>query len=150
MKPICPPVLQWGRARSNLRATWSALAAILWIVGGLPWSSLAQVTNVGSALSFDGTTNAVVIASAFQGFPSATITVEFWARSTDSTKDGSLFSYGAGGEPNSFLVHDQRNLSLLLNSSWRITTGIAINDGAWHHVAVAWSTAGPLQIFKDG
>ncbi|HXJ56525.1 MAG TPA: LamG-like jellyroll fold domain-containing protein [Verrucomicrobiae bacterium] len=150
MKPICPPVLQWGRARSNVRATWSALAAILWIVGGLPWSSLAQVTNVGNALSFDGTTNAVVIASAFQGFPSATITVEFWARSTDSTKDGSLFSYGAGGEPNSFLVHDQRNLSLLLNSSWRITTGIAINDGAWHHVAIAWSTSGPLQLFKDG
>src|SRR5262249_38375301 len=93
---------------------------------------------------------AVVIATNFQGFPSATITAEFWARSTDSTKDGSLFSYGAGGEPNSFLIHDQRNLSLLLNSSARIATGIAINDGAWHHVAVAWSTSGALQLFKDG
>ncbi|HEX5219301.1 MAG TPA: LamG-like jellyroll fold domain-containing protein [Verrucomicrobiae bacterium] len=114
------------------------------------WSAHAQITNIGHALSFDGTTNAVVVSSGFTGFPSNAITVELWVRSTNTTKSGSLVSFATPGDANTFLIYDHRNLSVWVNNGASVNTGVGINDGAWHHLAVTWSTSGNLQLFKDG
>src|SRR5262245_55412411 len=60
-------------------------AAVL-LLACLSTNCLAQILDAGHALYFDGSTNASLITSPFQGFPSTDITVEFWARSTDTTK----------------------------------------------------------------
>src|SRR5262245_25879127 len=120
----------------QLPAIHGALSALALLACALPPTASAQVTAVGHALFFDGTTNATAITSGFQGFPSTDITVEFWARSVDATRQGVLFSYAVAGSPNTFVIHDQGNLSVWINNATNISSGISINDGLWHHVAV--------------
>jgi len=138
--------LELNRKTASLRG--GAIALLLLVC--CPQTCFTQITNIGHALTFDGTINAAVITSGFQGFPSTNITVEFWARSTNTSKAGSLFSYGAGGDANNFLIYNHQNISIWINNLSSVPTGVSLTDGLWHHIAVTWSTSGALQIFKDG
>lgn len=143
-----------GLGKLRRRAAWrwarnvgvgSALLAF-----GLAPSASAQITNLGHALFFDGTTDGAVVRSGFSGFPGTDITVELWVRSTNTTKAGSLVSFATAGSANTFLIYDHRNLTVWINNASSEATGVSLNDGGWHHLAVTWSTSGTLQLFKDG
>lgn len=97
------------------------------------------------ALSFDG--NDYVIKNPFNNFPSTEITIEFWMKSSDTTKAGTPFSYGGNNE---FLIYNYRNFGIYIGGPY-VSTGISANDGSWHHIVITWkSLDGNVRVYKDG
>jgi hypothetical protein len=108
--------------------------------------------NADSAYSFDGTTGDYInCGTNFSGFPSTAITVGFWMKSDETTKNCTPFSYApSAGLNNAFLLYNIKSLDVYIYTS-AIATGIAYNDGEWHHLAVTWeSSSGDLKVYKDG
>jgi|GEM_PF-2627286 len=103
------------------------------------------------ALSFNEINERVNITN-FQDFPTSDITVSLWMNTTDVTRSGGIFSYALGGtgNDNEFLIYNQKNLTVYCKQSY-ISTGIAINDDSWHHVAVSWQNSdGFVCVYIDG
>ncbi|GEM_PF-661174 len=126
-----------------------------------PWSveavatdnfALASTPLSGTALWFDGEDD-YVLRNPVTRFPSNEITVEFWMRSSDRSDNGTPVSYavsGDFGDANEFTLYNY-NTFLLYRGAAYTNTGIAVADGAWHHVAVSWRSAdGAARLFKDG
>jgi hypothetical protein len=102
-----------------------------------------------TALQFDGVDDHVKL-QPFSGFPSTNITVEFWMRATDPTKEGTPLSYAASNHYNEFLIYNYNAIRMHIATEY-IDTGISLADGEWHHLAVTWSSAdGALNIYKNG
>ena len=91
-----------------------------------------------------------VVINPFSGFPSSEITAEFWMRSSDTTRNGSPISYCSAGNNNDFLVYNYNSYSVYVAGD-NVNTGISINDGNWHHIAVTWrSSDGQTKLYRDG
>jgi prepilin-type N-terminal cleavage/methylation domain-containing protein len=91
-----------------------------------------------------------VVINPFSGFPSSEITVEFWMRSSDTSRNGSPISYCSAGHNNDFLIYNYNSYSVYVDGD-NVNTGISPNDGSWHHIAVTWrSSDGQTKLYRDG
>ncbi len=110
--------------------------------------ALAGDTN--TAITLGGTTTDLVRADNY-AMPQTALTVEFWARSSDTTIPDTPVHYAASNfAANEFGIFDYRNVSLTVKGV-TIGTGVSFNDGNWHHVVVTWrSSDGELKLYKDG
>jgi hypothetical protein len=108
-----------------------------------------RAQSAGNALRFDHT-NDLAAVSSFTGFPATNITVEFWMKSSDTTNNGTPFSYATTNSANAFLLYNYRNFQLTVNGTVT-TTGVSANDNNWHHIAASWqSSNGAIKLYKDG
>jgi len=106
--------------------------------------------KVGTASgTFDGSNDYIQLNPA-TSFPTSEISVEFWMKTSDTTKNGSPFSYAIASQNNEFLIFNYRGFSIYIRGSGR-GTGVSANDGNWHHIVVTWrSSDGQLIVYKDG
>ena len=110
--------------------------------------------ELNSCMEFGGTVNDYVIMNPYEQFPTDDITVSFWIKTTDV--NGYVFSYATSSNDNTFLIGIMEDLDVFINTESGAfihtgSTGIAVNDGNWHHLGVTWqSTNGELNIIKDG
>ena len=115
--------------------------------------SFAQVQGPIQALSLNGTTGDYVIASDFSGrgspFPRTEITVEFWMRTSNTSKDGTPLSYATTGEANTLLIHNYRSFQCRINNVI-VETGVSANNGQWQHMALTWRNTGELLFYRNG
>jgi hypothetical protein len=103
-----------------------------------------------NAAYFDGTTNNYIVCNPFKNFPATEITAEIWINTDDKQKKGTPISYAVPGEDNEFILFDYKNMAPNIKREEKYS-GIAFNDGHWHHCAVTWrSDTGELILFKDG
>ncbi|XP_074620011.1 sushi, von Willebrand factor type A, EGF and pentraxin domain-containing protein 1-like [Acropora palmata] len=80
-------------------------------------------------------------------------TIAFWMRTKDN-KAGTVISYSTQMESivqdNAIVLQDYASFVLSVNNK-TVFTGLTVNDGQWHHVAVTWeSTNGAWVAYKDG
>jgi Concanavalin A-like lectin/glucanases superfamily len=101
------------------------------------------------AISLSGADSRLVIPS-FANFPSTTVTVELWVRTTDT--NGAIFFYSAGAANlDAFRLGNPTSLTLKVNTTHELTSTASINDGNWHHVAATWNGSnGAARILVDG
>jgi len=82
-------------------------------------------------------------------FGGEALSVGLWVR-TRATSGATPVSYATALESNAFVLHAPGNLQVFINGA-HVTTGVALNDGSWHHLAVTWRAAdGELRVYKDG
>jgi hypothetical protein len=89
----------------------------------------------------------------FASFPSSAISVEFWSKTSVGASDqDTLFSYAATSSLNNeVLVYWPSNLRLFFNNNQYAATGVAVNDGRWHHLVATWRNSdGQVELYKDG
>lgn len=114
----------------------------------------AQTNNSGRAFYFNGTTGNYAIVNTFNGFPSSAFTIEFWMKTSDTTKEGTALSYATSTEDNMLFITDYRDFRFRLNGVAVPSsggTGISVNDGQWHHIAFSWrNTLGYFLLYVDG
>jgi len=105
----------------------------------------------GYALSLDGSVSDYVVKNLFNNFPTTEITIAFWMKSSDNSKNGTPISYAAsGGSDNEFLIYNYKSFSIFIGAA-SLGTGISANDGSWHHIVTIWrSSNGDLRLYKDG
>eukprot|EP00937_MAST-01D_sp_MAST-1D-sp2_P000111 g111.t1 len=104
----------------------------------------------GGVLELDG--SGYVAAAGVDDWPTNDLTVSFWAKAEPGKPAGTIVSYTANAAVQ-FALYDQHDLTVLrtqqLNQGLR--TGVAIDDGQWHFIAVAVSAGdGSVRLFKDG
>ena len=80
-------------------------------------------------------------------------TISFWMRTSD-TKPGTVVSYatkvGDTVQDNAIALQDYASFILFVNNQ-TVFTGLRVNDGQWHHVAITWESAGGTwHAYKDG
>jgi len=128
---------------------------------------IAYIDAAGSALTFtaagsgpqpqalkfgaDGATEqgGYVKFQPFAGMPSTGVTVSFWVK-TSAQNMGVPLSYSVGTQANAFSIRNTKGLSLCVADTCS-TAGEAVNDGAWHLVAVTWkSSTGAAKLYVDG
>ncbi|EDO47772.1 predicted protein [Nematostella vectensis] len=77
-------------------------------------------------------------------------TVCLWINTADKTNEGTPFSYATTSRDNEFIIIDYRDVVIYIAQN-TTRTGIAVNDGQWHHLCVTWeNTAGSWRLYKDG
>ncbi|NES04562.1 MAG: hypothetical protein F6K22_18040 [Okeania sp. SIO2F4] len=105
----------------------------------------------GNCLSFDGNHDYIVI-NPMPNFPSEAMTVVCWVRSNNQHKEGTVVSYAKSSTKgyNEFQIYNIKNITPTVNNKW-YSTGVAVNDGEWHCVAITWqSSDGQFKVYKDG
>jgi Concanavalin A-like lectin/glucanases superfamily/FG-GAP repeat/Bacterial Ig-like domain len=151
----------WGESLQAYSIGWQKPNGKL--AGGVQTSHGAGVENVeisvlqndtplGTCLRFDGVDDYTVVNS-FDNFPSDAFTISFWAKTDDQS--GYIIDYATYRHGNTFSIQDPENLNIWLTETGHHNTGatgISINDGQWHHIAITWkrSPDGEMNIFKDG
>ena len=80
-------------------------------------------------------------------------TLAFWMRTQDNNP-GTVISYatkeGNIVQDNAITLQDYGSFVLFINNQTDFT-GLDVNDGQWHHVAVTWESAGGTwHAYKDG
>jgi glucose/arabinose dehydrogenase/PKD repeat protein len=109
----------------------------------------ALAGDSNAAIQLDGN-NDYVIRNPMANFPTTAITTELWIRTSDTTKDAGILTYASANDVDDWGLRDARNLRITENGAF-VTTGVALNDGNWHHVAVTWrSSDGATVVYKDG
>ena len=102
-----------------------------------------------SGLHFDG--DEYIVKNPINEFPTDNISVEFWMKSSDTSKQGTPFSYASEGAFNDFLIYDYTSFKIYRGNNQRVNTGISANDGQWHHIVVTWqSSNGSVNLYKNG
>lgn len=81
-------------------------------------------------------------------------TIAFWMRTDDTENPGTPVSYAnmVGGklQDNALVIQDYGAFELHINNK-KLFIGVSVNDGRWHHVAIAWdSNGGKWFFYKDG
>lgn len=103
----------------------------------------------GTAVSMGSSNDQYVGKNAPQNFPSTAVSVEFWLRSSDTTSDGTPFSYATSTSDNTLLVYNYRNFGFYINGDY-VNTGVAGNDGQWNHFVFTWRNSdGALSVYKN-
>ncbi|MCW3103444.1 MAG: hypothetical protein JWO09_1884 [Bacteroidetes bacterium] len=111
------------------------------------------LTSTGTALSFDGADDVVIIPGATTDFTNNDFTIEAWINTT-GINEGILTKGDAsnwnGGEK-SFYIDATGHPVLVGYGNDFIIGGTAVNDGTWHHVAFTWNYAGSTgKVYIDG
>ncbi|HEX5095302.1 MAG TPA: LamG-like jellyroll fold domain-containing protein, partial [Acidimicrobiia bacterium] len=119
-------------------------------VGGVTLNAAGALTGIANpAATFDGA-NDHMIRNPFPGMPTTAMTVDLWIKTNDTTKEAGIASYASTASVDEFQLRDQRNLKVYIRGT-SVTTGVVLNDGNWHHLAVTWTSAGgALAVYKDG
>ena len=77
------------------------------------------------------------------------MTAVLWMRSADSERHGTPFSYAVAGCDNEYLIYDYQQLWVWIQCV-EMYAGVAVNDGAWHQIAFAWSNdSGQAELYVD-
>ena len=72
-----------------------------------------------------------------------------WVR-TDATSSKGFFSWSTSVTSNAMVLYPFHDITLYLNDQ-TVSTGRAINDDAWHHVCVSWTSAtGDVRFYHNG
>ena len=145
------PILYWRLAESS-GTTATNLGSLGSGADGTytsgPVLGVAGTTADGNTAVRLGDTSDSRVVKSSMAFPSTTVSVEFWEKTT-ATNNGHPFSYAAGSHDNEFLVAE--NCSRIYINDALIDTGVNVEDGNWHHFAVTWqSSDGALRVYKDG
>jgi glucose/arabinose dehydrogenase len=119
-------------------------------VGGVTLNQAGAITgDADRSVTLDGNDDRVASNPA-SGISGTALSVDLWVKTTNTAKEGTLVSYAVTGQTEEFQLRDQRGMDVYVKGS-RVYTGVSVNDGQWHHVAVTWtSTAGALRVYKDG
>jgi hypothetical protein len=123
-------------------------------------SNNAAVTGTSYVAGKVGT-NALSFASGdFASVPDAaslhfsTGTISFWLKTSQVASRPSLISKNDTVQSRNgwhvYLINGKINVQLKAISFTTITTPSAINDNAWHHVAVVFASGGTSKVFIDG
>lgn len=139
-----------GETSGGLAADTSVNSRPGLYVGGVGLAKAGALTgDANTAVSFDGNDDDVV-RGGINGFPTTGISAELWLKTSDTTKEGGIVSYAASTGADEFQLRDARALKVFVKGT-RTDTGIVLNDGAWHHLAVTWSSVGgAIRVYKDG
>ncbi len=110
---------------------------------------VVQVGKVGQALQFDGASDQVKLT--LDNFPTREFTVTLWIKDERGDGRGSLFHYKADGWRKRVVsIAGMSDLAVHVGDTF-VKTGIRLNDGQWHHLAVSWTQRnGLLRVYKDG
>ncbi|CAL8381647.1 neuronal pentraxin-2b isoform X1 [Gadus morhua] len=79
-------------------------------------------------------------------------TLCMWVKSSASPGIGTPFSYGVPGQANEIVLIEWGNnpIELLINDKVA-QLPLAVRDGRWHHICVAWTTRdGQWEAYQDG
>ena len=102
----------------------------------------------GAGLGFDKNRDFAMVRPV-RHFPSTALSALFWVKTTDSN-DG-IISYASSETSNAWSVENSEDLAFRIGKPAPLQTGVAVNDGLWHHVAMTWdSSDGLVQVYKDG
>ncbi len=109
----------------------------------------------GSAISFDGNIG-YAIRNPWDRIPAEEITLEFWMRSADTTKQGAIIGYKL--DPNPTGIDEMTfgtntglpGVTFQTNNNTAVGNAV-VSDDLWHHVVVSWRGAdGQVIFYKDG
>jgi hypothetical protein len=146
------PLVVWrlGESGGAAAADASGHARPGTYVGGV---SLGQpgalVGDVNRSVSLDGNDDRV-IRNPLQGIAPGEISADLWVRTTSTTKDAGILSYATTSSADELLLRDPRALVVYVKGT-RVDTGLVLNDGRWHHLAVTWRSAGgELRVYQNG
>ena len=105
------------------------------------------------ALQFDGQDDYVMLEN-FTDFPGDAFTVTFWLKTSDDTKQGTVFSYAYGSnefDDEEFVISNYQNFQICNRYATCFETGVSANDGEWHHIVLTWDSSSRTAILhKDG
>lgn len=105
--------------------------------------------DANTAVSLDGSNDAV-IRNPISGVSGTALSVDLWLKTPKTTWDAGIVSYATSSSPAEFQLRDPQALAVYVKGR-RVNTGVALNDGLWHHLAVTWSSVGgALRVYKDG
>jgi hypothetical protein len=105
--------------------------------------------DANSAVSFDGSNDALR-RNPIAGVSGTAISADLWLKTSDATKNAGIVSYATTSSMEEFHLRDPRALAVYVKGT-RVNTGVVLNDGVWHHLAVTWSSVGgALRVYKDG
>jgi hypothetical protein len=119
-------------------------------VGGVTLNQPGALAGDGNrAIQLDGNDDNV-IRNPVAGMGTTAISTDLWLKTTDTTKEAGIVSYAGSTGADEFQLRDYRALRVYVKGT-RQDTGIALNDGQWHHLAVTWrSVGGVISVYKDG
>lgn len=121
-------------------------------------NSTAQLPGVGNGLVFDGVDDFVELGT-ITNLNDADFSIEFWVNTTVNTASILTLSDGdatyEAGEKHVYIHPDGWVGFTAFGNGFITSTGLGfIDDGNWHHVAVAWDylsgTSGTGKIYVDG
>jgi hypothetical protein len=143
-------VLHLDDANGSVTATDTSGSAQHLTCSGSNCPTFGTSGRLGTAATFDGSDDRLMI-NPLSTIPGTALTVLFWIRSSDTTKNGTPFSYANTNSDNALLIYDHQNLQISRGSSTTGATGISVADGTWHHIAITWrSSDGAIILYKDG
>ena len=78
-----------------------------------------------------------------------------WLQTTDAGNTHPFSFAGIGTDFNTFLLAQPSNLNILMDTADSPadatgSTGVAVNDGNWHHLAVTWDFQEKQALYLDG
>ncbi len=89
------------------------------------------------------------ISTVYYNFPDTALTISLWLK-TDGGQNAALFDYFVSGIEDVFKIANPQNITVFINND-SIKTGLNIDDGSWHHLAVSWrNTDGQLKVYDMG
>ena len=107
------------------------------------------VKSTATHLNFDGVNDAIALTAT--GFPmgNSARTIEAWIRTTQNNGGGAIMTYGNLSANNRFALYQTGGSLAFVAEGNDYNTGIAINNGAWHHVAATFDGTN-LKAYLDG
>ncbi|KHO46124.1 MAG: hypothetical protein QS98_C0005G0071 [archaeon GW2011_AR3] len=116
---------------------------------GTVFSGSTTSGRFGSGVLLHGTTSSWVnlSRSAMDGLNN--FTVEFWAKSSDTSKSGTPIHGSSATGNNEFLIFNYGASVFIKDASF--STGVTLNDGDWHHIVILRDgDNGTVYMYKDG
>lgn len=129
---------------------------ILAVFAVVAFSSRANgqcASGTNAALQFDGSDFALVTgipAGVLDGFTD--FTFEAWFQAAPLSSEVTIFGKGGGSVNVAYSVRLTANgaITVYLNDTLAITGGTNLDDGVWHHVALARTSGSVLALYVDG
>lgn len=146
------PSVYWrlGESSGTAAADASGHARPGTYLGGVKLNRPGALTGDSNpAVSLDGSDDAVR-RNPIAGVSGTAISTDLWLKTSNTTKNSGIVSYATSSSFEEFHLRDPRALAVYVKGT-RVNTGVVLNDGLWHHLAVTWSSAGgALRVYKDG
>ncbi|KXK26761.1 MAG: Pentaxin family protein [candidate division WS6 bacterium OLB20] len=102
---------------------------------------------VGNRAEFDGNNDYLKIFP-YKNLALDRFTIAFWVKTSSSSQ--TIMSYASESDTSDIVLYDASDLMLIISGK-KLRTGVAFNDGQWHHLAVSWdSHTGKIEVYRDG
>ncbi|MEO0606345.1 MAG: LamG domain-containing protein, partial [Myxococcota bacterium] len=137
--------------------------AVAWFTGDIDATDLVTLTpavlsdsvSVGSAFvdggfRFSGGSGPGLVTTPLTDFPTTDFTVEMWVQASPTNgSNATLLYYGTTSQ--ALRIYDPSNLRVVVGAATSPASSVAIDDDAFHHLAVTWrGQDGELRVFVDG